>query len=150
MKGYDRQVWVRAAPEQAMCHTSVCAKTVRCGNAERCTRSEHNYAAGPSTLERSVAGKQRTHNGARMVYWEPITYKDLIILTEWMALQGYSAAQLAQAVREPDKYTEELRTVIRHHADLAAKQQAQDQASQQQAAAEFLAARAARHDAPAA
>ena len=60
MKGYDRQVWVRAAPEQAMCHTSVCAKTVRCGNAERCTRSEHNYAAGPSALERSVAGKQRT------------------------------------------------------------------------------------------
>ena len=26
-----------------------------------------------------------------MAYWEPITYKDLIILTEWMAQQGYSA-----------------------------------------------------------
>lgn len=85
-----------------------------------------------------------------MVYWEPITYKDLIILTEWMVQQGYSAAQLAEAVREPAKYTEELLIVVRQNADLAAKQQAQDQASQQQAAAEFLAARAASHDAPAA
>ena len=85
-----------------------------------------------------------------MVYWEPITYKDLIILTEWMVQQGYSATQLAEAVREPAKYTEELRLVVRQNADLAAKQQAQDQASQQQAAAEFMAARAARHEAPAA
>jgi GAF domain-containing protein len=85
-----------------------------------------------------------------MVNWEPITYKDLIILTEWMAQQGYSAARLAEAVREPAKYSEELRTVVRHNAELAAIQLEQDKATQKQAAAEFMAARAAKHDAPAA
>lgn len=85
-----------------------------------------------------------------MVYWEPITYKDLIILTEWMAEQGYSAARLAEAVREPAKYAEELRIVVRRDADLAAQQQAEDLAAQQRAAEEFLAARAAKHKAPAA
>jgi hypothetical protein len=85
-----------------------------------------------------------------MVDWEPITYKDLIILTEWMAQQGYSAARLAEAVREPAKYTEELRTVVRRNADMAASQQAQDKATQKQAAAEFMAARAAKHGVPAA
>lgn len=29
-----------------------------------------------------------------MSYWEPITYRDLILLTEWMAQQGYSATSL--------------------------------------------------------
>jgi hypothetical protein len=84
-----------------------------------------------------------------MVYWEPITHKDLIELTEWMAQQGYSAAQLAEAVREPAKYTEELRAVVRTNAEMAAKLQAQDKAAQQQAAADFIAARAARHGVPA-
>jgi hypothetical protein len=85
-----------------------------------------------------------------MVNWEPITYKDLIILTEWMAQQGYSAARLAEAVREPAKYTEELRTVVRHNAEAAAIQLEQDKAIQKQAAAEFMAARAAKYDVPAA
>ena len=85
-----------------------------------------------------------------MVNWEPITYKDLIILTEWMAQQGYSAARLAEAVREPAKYTEELRTVVRHNAEIAAIQLEQDKAIQKQAAADFMAARAAKHDVPAA
>ena len=85
-----------------------------------------------------------------MVAWEPITYKDLIILTEWMAQQGYSAARLAEAVREPAKYTEELRTVVRRNADIAAGQQALDKATQKQAAAQFMATRAAKHDVPAA
>jgi hypothetical protein len=85
-----------------------------------------------------------------MVNWEPITYKDLIILTEWMAQQGYTAARLAEAVREPAKYTEELRTVVRHNAEIAAIQLEQDKAIQMQAAAEFMAARAAKHDVPAA
>ena len=80
-----------------------------------------------------------------MVNWEPITYKDLIILTEWMAQQGYSAARLAEAVREPAKYTEELRAVVRHNSDIAARQKEQDKAIQKQAAAEFMAARAAKH-----
>ena len=80
-----------------------------------------------------------------MVDWEPITYKDLIILTEWMAQQGYSAARLAEAVREPGKYTEELRAVVRHNSDIAARQKEQDKAIQKQAAAEFMAARAAKH-----
>jgi hypothetical protein len=92
-----------------------------------------------------VVGKARTHNGAPMVNWEPITYKDLIILTEWMAQEGYSAARLAEAVREPAKYADELRAVVRQNAELAASQQAQDEAVQRQAAAEFLAARAAKH-----
>ena len=85
-----------------------------------------------------------------MAYWEPITYKDLIILTEWMAQQGYSAARLAEAVREPAKYTEELRAVVRRDAEKATGQQAQDKATQRQAAAEFMAARAAKHGVPAA
>ena len=85
-----------------------------------------------------------------MVNWEPITYKDLIILTEWMAQQGYSSDSLAEAVREPAKYTEELRTVVRHTAEIAAIQLEQDKAIQKQAAAEFMAARAAKHDVPAA
>jgi hypothetical protein len=85
-----------------------------------------------------------------MACWEPITYKDLIILTEWMAQQGYSAARLAEAVREPAKYTEELRTVVRRNADMAARQQTHDKAIQQQAAAEFMAHRAAKHGVPAA
>jgi hypothetical protein len=85
-----------------------------------------------------------------MVYWEPITHKDLILLTEWMAQQGCSAAQLAEAVREPAKYTEELRTVVRRNAEMAARQQAHDKTIQQQAATEFMAARAARHGAAAA
>ena len=80
-----------------------------------------------------------------MVDWEPITYKDLIIVTEWMAQQGYSAARLAEAVREPAKYTEELRAVVRHNSDIAARQKEQDKAIQKQAAAEFMAARAAKH-----
>jgi hypothetical protein len=80
-----------------------------------------------------------------MVDWEPITYKDLIILTEWMAQQGYSADRLAEAVREPAKYTEELRAVVRHNSDMAARQKEQDKAIQNQAAAEFMAARSARH-----
>ena len=85
-----------------------------------------------------------------MGHWERITYEDLIILTEWMAQQGYSADRLAEAVREPARYTEELRTVVRRNADLAASRQAQDKATQKRAAAEFLAARAARHAARAA
>ena len=88
-----------------------------------------------------------------MVDWEPITYKDLIVLTEWMAQQGYSAARLAEAVREPAKYTEELRSVVRRNADMAATRQARDKAIQRQAAAEFMAARAvkaASHGVPAA
>jgi hypothetical protein len=80
-----------------------------------------------------------------MVDWEPITYKDLIILTEWMAQQGYSAARLAEAVREPAKYTEELRAIVRHNSGIAARQKEQDKAIQKQAAAEFMAARAAKH-----
>jgi hypothetical protein len=80
-----------------------------------------------------------------MVDWEPITYKDLIILTEWMAQQGYSAARLAEAVREPAKYTEELRAIVRHNSDRAVRQKEQDEAIQRQAAAEFMAARAAKH-----
>ena len=80
-----------------------------------------------------------------MVNWEPITYKDLIILTEWMAQQGYSAARLAEAVRDPARYSDELRAVVRHNADIAARQKEQDKAVQRQAAAEFMAARAARH-----
>jgi len=79
-----------------------------------------------------------------MVDWEPITYKDLIILTEWMAQQGYSAARLAEAVREPAKYTEELRAVVRRNSDIAARQKEQDDVTRKQAAAEFLAARAAK------
>ena len=67
-----------------------------------------------------------------------------------MAQQGYSAARLAEAVREPAKYTEELRTVVRHNAEIAAIQLEQDKAIQKQAAAEFMAARAAKHDVPAA
>jgi hypothetical protein len=82
-----------------------------------------------------------------MVNWEPITYKDLIILTEWMAQQGYSAARLAEAVREPARYTEELRAVVRRNSELAARQKEQDEATQKLAAAEFMAARAARHSA---
>jgi hypothetical protein len=82
--------------------------------------------------------------------WEPITYKDLIILTEWMAQQGYSAARLAEAVRDPAKYTEELRNLVRRDADRAAVQKAQDRAAQKQAAAQFMAARAAKHARPAA
>jgi hypothetical protein len=85
-----------------------------------------------------------------MVYWEPITYNDLIILTEWMAQQGYSAAQLAEAVSEPARYTEELRTAVRRNAENAAKQHAVGEATQQEAAAELMAARAAQDDAPAA
>jgi hypothetical protein len=84
-----------------------------------------------------------------MVYWEPITHKDLILLTEWMAQQGYSAAQLAEAVREPVRYAEELRAVVRREAESAARRQAKDKAAQQQAAAEFMAARIARHSVPA-
>ena len=42
-----------------------------------------------------------------MVDWEPVTYKDLIILTDWMAEQGYSAARLAAAVRKPARVPEE-------------------------------------------
>lgn len=80
-----------------------------------------------------------------MVDWEPITYKDLIILTEWMAQQGFSAARLAEAVREPAKYAEELRAVVRHNSDIAARQKEQDKVIQKQAAAEFMAARAAKH-----
>ena len=83
-----------------------------------------------------------------MADWEPVTYKDLIILTGWMAEQGYSAARLAEAVRRPARYTEELRTAVRRNADLAAIQKAQDKATQTQAAAEFLAARAARQGVP--
>jgi len=83
-----------------------------------------------------------------MVYWEPITHKDLIVLTEWMAQQGYSAAQLAEAVREPSRYTEELRAVVRRNAEMDARQQTQDKATQQQAAVEFMAARAAKHAVP--
>jgi len=80
-----------------------------------------------------------------MFDWEPITYKDLIILTEWMAQQGYSATQLAEAVREPARYSEELRAVVRHNSDIAARRKAQDKAIQKQAAAEFMAARSAKH-----
>ena len=80
-----------------------------------------------------------------MVNWEPITYKDLVILTEWMAQQGYSAARLAEAVREPAKYTEELRAVVRHNSDMAARQKEQDDVIRKRAAAEFMAARAANH-----
>ena len=85
-----------------------------------------------------------------MVNWEPITYDDLIILTEWMAIQGYSAAHLAEAVREPARYTEELRTAVRRNADLAARQRAPGAAAEQQAAAEFMADRAVNHGLPAA
>jgi hypothetical protein len=85
-----------------------------------------------------------------MVNWEPITYDDLIILTEWMAVQGYSAAHLAEAVREPARYNEELRTAVRSNADLAAKQRALGTATQQQVAAEFMADGAVNHGLPAA
>jgi len=80
-----------------------------------------------------------------MVNWEPITYKDLVILTEWMAQQGYSAARLVEAVREPAKYTEELRAVVRHNSETAARQKEQDDVIRKRAAAEFMAARAAKH-----
>jgi len=80
-----------------------------------------------------------------MVNWEPITYKDLVILTEWMAQQGYSAARLAEAVREPAKYSEELRAVVRHNSDMAVRQKEQDDVIRKRAAAEFMAARAAKH-----
>ena len=80
-----------------------------------------------------------------MVNWEPITYKDLVILTEWMAQQGYSAARLAEAVREPAKYTEELRAVVRHNSDMAVRQKEQDDVIRKRAAAEFMAAKAAKH-----
>jgi len=79
-----------------------------------------------------------------MVNWEPITHKDLIILTRWMAQQGYSAARLAEAVREPAKYRDELRALVRHNSDLASLQREKDKAIQMQAAAEFMAARAAK------
>ena len=79
-----------------------------------------------------------------MVNWEPITYHDLIILTEWMAQEGYSAARLAEAVREPARYTEELRAVVRRNSDIAARQKEQDDVTRKQAAAEFFAARDAR------
>jgi hypothetical protein len=85
-----------------------------------------------------------------MVYWEPITYDDLIILTEWMADQGYSAAQLADAVRDPARYSEQLRTAVRCNADLAANRQPVGKTSEQQAAEDFMAARAADHGMPAA
>jgi hypothetical protein len=85
-----------------------------------------------------------------MVYWEPITYDDLIILTEWMAHQGYSAAQLADAVSDPARYTEQLRAAVRHNADLAASQQPVGKTSEQLAAEDFMAARAANHGMPAA
>jgi hypothetical protein len=39
---------------------------------------------------------------------------------------------------------------VRHNADMAASQQAQDKATQKQAAAEFMAARAAKRGVPAA
>jgi hypothetical protein len=80
-----------------------------------------------------------------MSYWEPITYRDLILLTEWMAQQGYSATQLAAAVSEPANYAEELRALVRGNAEKAAAQQAHDKAIQQQAAAQFMAVRAAKH-----
>jgi len=80
-----------------------------------------------------------------MVNWEPITYKDLVILTEWMAQQGYSAARLAEAVREPAKYSEELRAVVRHNSDMAVRQKEQDDVIRKRAAAEFMAAKAAKH-----
>ena len=80
-----------------------------------------------------------------MVNWEPITYKDLVILTEWMAQQGYSAARIAEAVREPAKYSEELRAVVRHNSDMAVRQKEQDDVIRKRAAAEFMAAKAAKH-----
>ena len=85
-----------------------------------------------------------------MVNWEPITYDDLIILTEWMEVQGYNAAHLAEAVREPARYSEELRTAVRSNAELAAKQRAAGSTPQQQADAEFMADRAVNHGLPAA
>ena len=85
-----------------------------------------------------------------MVNWEPITYDDLIILTEWMVVQGYSAAHLAEAVREPARYTEELRAAVRSNAELAAKQRAVVSTTQQQAPAEFMADQAVNHGLPAA
>jgi len=85
-----------------------------------------------------------------MVNWEPITYDDLIILTEWMVLHGYTAAHLAEAVREPARYNEELRTAVRSNAEMAAKQRALSTAMQQQAAAEFMADGAVDHGLPAA
>jgi hypothetical protein len=85
-----------------------------------------------------------------MVNWEPITYDDLIILTEWMVVQGYSAAHLAEAVREPARYNEELRTAVRSNAELAARQRALSTTSQQQEAAEFMADGAVNHGLPAA
>jgi hypothetical protein len=85
-----------------------------------------------------------------MVYWEPITYDDLIILTEWMAHQGYSAAELADAVRDPASYTEELRTAVRSNAQLAASKHAVGKTTEQQAADDFIAARTADHGMPAA
>ena len=60
-----------------------------------------------------------------MVNWEPITYKDLVILTEWMAQQGYSAARLAEAVREPARYSEELRAAVRRNSGVVARQKEQ-------------------------
>jgi hypothetical protein len=85
-----------------------------------------------------------------MVNWEPITYDDLVILTEWMAVQGFSAAHLAEAVREPARYNEELRTAVRSNAELAAKQRALRTATEQPAAAEFMADQAVNHGLPAA
>ena len=80
-----------------------------------------------------------------MAYWEPVTHDDLIILTEWMAQAGYSAAQLAEAVREPARYDEELRTLVRRNATIAGTMLDGEKDHQQQVAAEFLAARAAKH-----
>jgi hypothetical protein len=88
---------------------------------------------------------RKNHMEYPMSYWEPITYKDLILLTEWMAQHGYSAAQLAEAVSEPANYAEELRALVRRNAEKAAAQQAHDKAIQQAAAAEFMATRAAKH-----
>jgi len=82
-----------------------------------------------------------------MVNWEPITYKDLVILTEWMAQQGYSAARLAEAVREPARYSEELRAAVRRNSGVVARQKEQEDVARQRAAADFLAARAAKQGA---
>lgn len=40
---------------------------------------------------------------------EPTTHDDLVVLTAWMAQQGYAAHTVAEAVEKPHKWVPELR-----------------------------------------
>jgi hypothetical protein len=39
---------------------------------------------------------------------EGTSYEDLVVLTAWMARNGYDAEDVAYAVEKPHKYTDEL------------------------------------------